>query len=206
MAKVWIETYGCSASVADSEMIAGLLKNSGHEVVNNVNSSDVNMIVTCSVKDATANRMVYRIKLLSKTGKPLVVAGCLAKAEPSTVQKLNPVASMLGPDTIDRAVEVVNSALNGTTVVALQRSIKPKVNLPRARLNPTVSIVEIASGCLSECSFCQTKLAKGKVQSYRMGDIVRQVKSDLREGCKEVWLTSTDNRSEERRVGKECRL
>lgn len=72
MAKVWIETYGCSASVADSEMIAGLLKNSGHEVVNNVNSSDVNMIVTCSVKDATANRMVYRIKLLSRTGKPLV--------------------------------------------------------------------------------------------------------------------------------------
>ncbi|MGH9909749.1 MAG: tRNA (N(6)-L-threonylcarbamoyladenosine(37)-C(2))-methylthiotransferase [Nitrososphaerales archaeon] len=193
MAKVWIETYGCSASVADSEMIAGLLKNSGHEVVNNVNSSDVNMIVTCSVKDATANRMVYRIKLLSRTGKPLVVAGCLAKAEPSTVQKLNPVASMLGPDTIDRAVEVVNSALNGTTLVALQRSTKPKINLPRARLNPTVSIVEIASGCLSECSFCQTKMAKGKVQSYRMGDIVRQVKSDLREGCKEVWLTSTDN-------------
>jgi MiaB/RimO family radical SAM methylthiotransferase len=36
-------------------------------------------------------------------------------------------------------------------------------------------------------------LAKGKVQSYRIGDIVRQVRSDVRDGCREVWLTSTDN-------------
>ncbi|MFQ5941099.1 MAG: tRNA (N(6)-L-threonylcarbamoyladenosine(37)-C(2))-methylthiotransferase [Nitrososphaerales archaeon] len=193
MAKVWIESYGCSASISDSEMIRGLLKKSGHELVTNMNKSDVNMIVTCSVKDATANRMIYRIKHLSRTGKPLVVAGCLAKAEPHTVRKYSPRGGMLGPDAIDRAVDVVNSTLNGGNQIVLQRSSIPKVNLPRIRLNPTISIVEIASGCLSDCSFCQTKLAKGKVQSYRIGDIVRQVTSDVRVGCKEVWLTSTDN-------------
>ena len=193
MAKVWIETFGCSASVADSEMIAGLLKNSGYELVTNMNHADVNMIITCSVKDATANRMIYRIKSLSKTGKPLVVAGCLAKAEPHTVKKYGPTASMLGPDAVERAVEVVDSALNGSKLVALQKSTNPKVNLPRIRVNPTISIVEIASGCLSECSFCQTKLVKGKVQSYRIGDIIRQVRNDLRDYCREVWLTSTDN-------------
>jgi len=193
MAKVWIEAYGCSASMADSEMIAGLLKSSGHELVTDVNNADVNMLVTCSVKDATANRMIYRIKRLTKTGKPLVVAGCLSKTEPHTVQKYDPTASMLGPDAIDKAVEVVNTAFNGGTLIALQRSANPKVNLPRVRLNPAVSIVEIASGCLSDCSFCQTKLAKGRVQSYRIGDIVRQVRSDIRDGCREVWLTSTDN-------------
>jgi len=62
MAKVWIESYGCSASMADSEMIAGLLKSSGHQLASDVNGADVNLIVTCAVKDATANRMVYRIK------------------------------------------------------------------------------------------------------------------------------------------------
>ena len=193
MAKVRIETFGCSANVADSEMIAGLLKNGGYELVNNVNEADVNMMVTCSVKDATANRMIYRIKRLSNRGKPLVVAGCLAKTEPDTVRKCNPTAGMLGPDAIDRVVEVVDATLNGNPLVALTRSSTPKVNLPRIRLNSTICIAEIGSGCLSDCSFCQTKLAKGRVKSYRIGDIVRQVRNDLRDGCREVWLTSTDN-------------
>jgi MiaB/RimO family radical SAM methylthiotransferase len=56
-----------------------------------------------------------------------------------------------------------------------------------------VSIVEIASGCMSECTFCQTKMAKGWLRSYRIGDIMRQIKSDLEAGCREVWLASTDN-------------
>ena len=53
--------------------------------------------------------------------------------------------------------------------------------------------MEIASGCMSECTFCQTKLSKGDLVSYRLGDIVRQVKTEIKDGCKEVWLTSTDN-------------
>ncbi len=193
MAKVMIESYGCSASMADSEMIAGLLKSSGHELVSDVNGSDVNLVVTCAVKDVTANRMVYRIKDLTMSGKPLVVAGCLAKAEPDRIEKLSPRASMLGPHAIDKAVEVVNTALNGGRSVVLTDSTTPKVNLPRLRFNPAVSIVEIASGCMSECTFCETKIAKGRLRSYRIGDIVRQVKEDVRQGCREIWLTSTDN-------------
>jgi len=77
--------------------------------------------------------------------------------------------------------------------VALEDSVPTKVNLPRIRLNPVVSIIEISSGCLSECSFCQTKLAKGTLKSYRIGEIVRQVEDDLAANCKEIWLTSTDN-------------
>ena len=46
---------------------------------------------------------------------------------------------------------------------------------------------------MSECTFCQTKLSKGDLSSYRLGDIVRQVQTEIKEGCKEVWLTSTDN-------------
>jgi MiaB-like tRNA modifying enzyme len=46
---------------------------------------------------------------------------------------------------------------------------------------------------MSECTFCQTKLSKGDLKSYRLGDIVRQVETEISEGCKEIWLTSTDN-------------
>lgn len=191
MAKIFIEAYGCSASFADSEMIAGLISNGGHTLVDRSSESDLNIVVTCSVKDATANRMIHRIKLLNS--KPLVVAGCLPKAEQRTVEKFAKDASMLGPNSLGQTLQVIDSTLRGRKFTALDDTDTSKIGLPKVRLNPTVGIVEIASGCLSECTFCQTKLAKGDLRSYRVGDIVRQVKAEVDDGCKEVWLTSTDN-------------
>jgi threonylcarbamoyladenosine tRNA methylthiotransferase CDKAL1 len=191
--KVWIEAYGCSASMADSEMIRGLLKSAGYEIATKQSESALNLIVTCSVKDTTEHRMVSRIKAITKSGKPLVVAGCLPKADRSKVESLNSSASLLGPNCIDKAPEAVRLALAGSRLVALKDSPLDKVNIPRVRLNSVVSIVEIATGCMSRCTFCQTKIAKGWLRSYRIGDIVRQIKSDIESGCKEVWLSSTDN-------------
>ena len=191
MARIHVEAYGCSASSADSEMISGLIVNGGHTVAESAAESDLSVIVTCSVKDATANRMIHRIKSLSSG--PLVVAGCLPKAEPKTVERFAPGASMMGPGSIGRTLQVVESALGGVRTVALEDTDLSKVGLPRVRLNPAVGIIEIASGCMSECTFCQTKLAKGGLTSYRVGDIVRQAEADVADGCKEIWLSSTDN-------------
>ena len=191
--KVWVEAYGCSASMADSEMISGLLKGAGYEIASKQCDGALNLIVTCSVKDTTEHRMASRIKAMGKSGKPLIVAGCLPKADRAKVEELNSSASLLGPHSIEKAAEVVGSALAGSRLVALEDSASDKVNIPKVRLNPTVSIIEIASGCMSECTFCQTKIAKGWLRSYRIGDIMRQIKADVEAGCKEVWLTSTDN-------------
>ena len=191
MAKIWVEAYGCSASFSDSEMISGLIVNGGHTLAENSQDSDLNLIVTCSVKDATANKMIHRIK--ESSSKPLVVAGCLPKAEQKTVEKFAKNASLLGPNSIGKTLQVIKSTLDGKKMIELQDSDLTKVGLPKIRLNPAIGIVEIASGCMSECTFCQTKLAKGDLQSYRVGDIVRQVNAELSDGCNEVWLTSTDN-------------
>jgi len=191
MAKIFVEAYGCSASFADSEMISGLILNGGHTLVDNSSKSDLNIVVTCSVKDATANKMIHRIKSLKS--KPLVVAGCFPKAEKSTVEKFSENASLLGPNSLGMTLQVINSTLNGKKQVALEDSDLSKIGLPKVRLNPVVGIVEIASGCMSECTFCQTKLSKGDLSSYRLGDIVRQVETEIKDGCKEIWLTSTDN-------------
>ena len=191
MAKIFVEAYGCSASFADSEMISGLIVNGGHTLAKDSSESDLNIVVTCSVKDSTANKMMHRI--MSLKSKPLVVAGCLPKAEKSTVEKITEKASLLGPNSLGKTLQVIDSTLRGIRYVALEDSDLSKVGLPKVRLNPVVGIVEIASGCMSECTFCQTKLAKGDLTSYRIGDIVRQVETEISEGCKEIWLTSTDN-------------
>lgn len=190
--KVWVEAFGCSANMADAEIIKGILCNNGYELTSIRKNSDVSVLVTCAVKDATEHRMISKIKRYSKE-KPLVVAGCLPKTSKKLIESYSPDSSLMGPQSLDRTLQVVDASLNGRKVVALEDSMSTKVNFPRLRLNPVISIIEISSGCLSECSFCQTKLAKGSLKSYRIGEIVRQMEDDLAANCKEIWLTSTDN-------------
>lgn len=191
--KVWVEAYGCSASVADSEIIKGVLLSGGYELASNSQASDLNLVVTCGVKDSTEHKMLSRIRKFTELKKPIIVAGCLPKADRPLVEKFCSHASLLGPRSLDMTLSVVNSSMQGKKMVALTDSQHQKLDLPTIRVNPIVGIVHISSGCLSSCSFCQTKLAKGTLSSYRIGDIVRQVRVDVLDGCKEIWLTSTDN-------------
>ena len=190
---VWIEAYGCSANIADSEIIAGTLNNHGYNIVNCIDDSDLNIMVTCSVKDSTEHKMLHRIKQLTVDNKPLLVAGCLTKTERKKIEKINPNVSLLGPNSLDKSVEAVDLTLSNNKMVFLDDSSAEKVNLPKLRINKSISIVEIASGCLSNCSFCQTKISKGTLKSYRPGSILSQIKNDVKDGCNEIWLTSTDN-------------
>ena len=62
MAKVFSEQYGCSASLSDNEIMLGLLEKAGFKITDDVNGSDLNLIVTCTVKLPTKQRMIHRIK------------------------------------------------------------------------------------------------------------------------------------------------
>ena len=143
------------------------------------------------MKDATEHRMISKIKRYSKE-KPLVVAGCLAKTSKKLIESYSPDSSLMGPQSLDRTLQVVDASLNGRKVVALEDSMSTKVNFPRLRLNPVISIIEISSGCLSECVL-SNEISKRIVKDYRIGEIVRQMEDDVAANCKEIWLTSTDN-------------
>ncbi|HEY6588048.1 MAG TPA: tRNA (N(6)-L-threonylcarbamoyladenosine(37)-C(2))-methylthiotransferase, partial [Nitrososphaeraceae archaeon] len=153
----------------------------------------LNIIVTCSVKDSTEHKMLHRIKQLTVDNKPLIVAGCLTKTERKKIESINPNVSLLGPNSLDKSVEAIDLTFSDNRAVFLDDSSAEKVNLPTLRINKSISIVEIASGCLSNCSFCQTKISKGNLKSYRPGSIISQIKHDVKDGCNEIWLTSTDN-------------
>ena len=193
MPSFWIEGYGCSANFADLEMMAGQLKQRGFRLAENPENASINLIVTCSVKNSTEHKMINRIKYLTNTNKPLIIAGCLPAADEGLVRSANSHASIIGPNSIDKVVEVAHATMGGQIVSVLENSQIEKINIPKLRISPIISIVEISTGCLSECTFCQTKLAKGDLRSYRIGEIVKQIRQDLIQGSKEIWLTSTDN-------------
>src|SRR4030042_4268149 len=98
MSKVFSEQYGCSASLSDNEMMLGSLEHAGFEIVNTPRESDLNLLVTCTVKVPTKQRMIHTLKDRSKLKKPLIVAGCLTKTEKKIIEKVNPKASLISPD------------------------------------------------------------------------------------------------------------
>jgi threonylcarbamoyladenosine tRNA methylthiotransferase CDKAL1 len=190
--RVFIEAHGCSASYADAEILGGFVTQGGYRLVESESEADLSILVTCSVKEVTEHRMMSRIRQLSRDRK-LIVAGCLPKAEPNKVLGIDPGLTMIGPGNLDKIIPAIESSLRGRQFVALEQSKFVKLGLPRTRKNSVIGIVEIASGCLSSCTFCQVKLVKGTVFSYPERDIVEEVRSLVSQGAKEIWLTSTDN-------------
>jgi len=192
MRKVYIESYGCSANHSDTEIMLGLLREKGFKIVNTPKISNINIINTCVVKTPTENRMIFRVKELSKLNKPLIVAGCMPKVERRVIERINPHVSLIGPNSVEKIVHVVEETLEGKKVVFLGDSKKPKLCLPRVRKNPVIHICQISSGCLSACSFCIVKNARGSLLSYPPELIIKEIKKSLKEGCKEIWITSQD--------------
>ncbi|MCS7113548.1 MAG: tRNA (N(6)-L-threonylcarbamoyladenosine(37)-C(2))-methylthiotransferase [Nitrososphaerota archaeon] len=192
MANVYFEVYGCSSNVAEAEIMQGILCRAGYRIVASSRDSDVNVIVTCIVKTPTEHRMIYRISKLTEEGKPLIVAGCMPMVERFIVERLNPKASLIGPSSISRIVDAVKIALDGGRAVFLERE-GYNICMPRVRRNPIIGIVEIAQGCLSACSFCQVRFARGRLVSYPPDMIVEEVRRALADGCREIWITSQDN-------------
>lgn len=193
--KIYILTFGCSASFSDSEIIAGLLKKSGFEIVNKEEESDLNILITCNVKLPTEKRMINEIKKFSKTKKPLIVAGCMPSTQRELIERINPNASLVGPNSIQKIVEAVEKTKKGEKVVFLENLKEPKVCLPRIQKNQVIHITQISTGCNYACSYCIVRFNKGSLFSFPFDLIVRDIEDGIKEGKKEIWITSQDNSS-----------
>ncbi|MFH1589309.1 MAG: tRNA (N(6)-L-threonylcarbamoyladenosine(37)-C(2))-methylthiotransferase [archaeon] len=188
MTKVYIKTYGCTHNHADSEFMAGQLKQADYELVNNKDDADLIIINTCTVKDPSEKKFFSELK---KIKQKVIVAGCIPQSD-----RKNPVLqnhSLIGVKQIHNIVQVVNETMKGNVVHLLQHTKDLPLNLPRVRRNPLVEIIPISSGCMGNCSFCKTKQARGGVLSFSEESIIKQIRVGLNEGAKEVWLTSEDS-------------
>jgi len=194
---VYIETYGCSANQNNSEIIAGLLTQSGYKITNNQDIADTIILNTCVVKNKTENKIKRRIQDLANTKKQTIVTGCMPETDSKQIQKLNPKALLLGTHQTKSVVKLLKDYSSGLSITNNQKYLsknnEEKILLPKIPINKLISITQILEGCLSNCTFCKTKLAKGNVFSYPKDKIIKSIESDLQSGAKEIWLTSQGN-------------
>ena len=180
--KAYVESHGCSLNKADGEQLKGFLREKGFAFAR-AEEADVLVLNTCAVKQVTEQRMLSRVRRLSalaeRTGKKLIVSGCLPKVSANRIAEAGPNAVQVGPSLGDFSEKL-----------GFARTESGPLNA-RLRENQFISILPINRGCASQCSFCATKLARGGVGSYDAEELVRQFRLAVAE-TPEVWLTSPD--------------
>lgn len=193
--KIFIETYGCSANINNSEIMSGLLMEKGFDVVDDIAECDVVIVNTCTVKGKTQNKVVRRLRDIVKDykNKKLIVCGCMPEAQKDLIEEIAPEASLVGPYHVKDIVEIVKDVAKNKKIILLGKRKEVKLCLPKIRKNKVINIIQICEGCSGNCTYCIVKFAKGELSSYPPEMIVNEVKSGLKEGCKEIWLTSQDN-------------
>jgi len=199
-ATIYIRSWGCSHNNSDSEYMAGLLRERGYKIIfESVKKyeADLWLLNSCTVKNPSEQTFVNEIENAKKHNILVVLAGCVPQA--SQKDKRWKPYTVIGVQQIDKVVEAVEETLKGNTVRYMRekKRLRQKLGganleLPKIRKNPLIEIIPISTGCLNECTYCKTKAARGTLGSYPIEMIVERVKSILKQGVVEIWITSED--------------
>ncbi|MCD6428104.1 MAG: tRNA (N(6)-L-threonylcarbamoyladenosine(37)-C(2))-methylthiotransferase [Desulfurococcales archaeon] len=190
--KVYIETYGCALNRADSALMKKLLVSAGHTIVDSIHEADAIIINTCTVRLDTEGRILRRLSEVRKLakGKKIIVADCMASAQPYTIKSVIPEASLISPQNITRIIDVLESP----TTIHLVTGERD-VSYLSSSVSDAIAAIPIAEGCIGDCSFCIVKIARRKLKSYKPKLIVNAVEEAIKQGAKEIELTAQDTAS-----------
>lgn len=191
--RVLVKNYGCSANLADGEVLAGCLAKAGYELAASASEADVAIYNTCAVKGPTENRIIETLRRVPPD-KKVIVAGCLPLINFERLRREVRFDGAVGPAAGERIVDVVRRVLGGEKVVALEAALdaKPELSLPRLKSNPVISVIPVSYGCLGACAYCCVVFARGRLRSYTIKDVTERVQRDLAADAKEFWVTSQD--------------
>lgn len=190
--RIFVRSFGCSANLSDSEVIAGCLSLNGHELVNSEETAELIIFNTCAVKGPTENRIIDAIKKTSN--KLIIIAGCLPLINLERISKQLRYDAVVGPAVGDKIVNITKRVANGEKIIDLQDAliVQPRLNLPHIKTNPLLSVISVSYGCLGSCAYCCVKHARGNLRSYKIAEIVERAKIDLINGVREFWITGQD--------------
>jgi len=183
--KFSIITLGCTLNKAEGEIMKNILIKKGYQYTENPDESEILIINTCTVKGPTESKT---IKLINKyKDKKLILAGCLVQHQPELFKGY----PLIGLDHIDEVDKVLEDYLNGKIDVLIDRKNINKLLLPSVDQYPIKTII-LQEGCLWNCLYCATKLARGNAKSYPPEYIYKEVRDAKLKGLKIIYFTGTD--------------
>ena len=194
--KLYIETYGCQMNVADSEVVASIMKMAGYEMTEDIADADAIFVNTCSVRDNAEQKIYSRLQYfhsLRKYKKDLIVGvlGCMAERVKEKLLDEHHVNLVAGPDSYMDLPNLIAAAEQGEKAINVElsttetyREVLP-LKLPGVHISGFVSIMR---GCNNFCTYCIVPYTRGRERSRDVYSILKEIRDMRDKGFREVTL------------------
>lgn len=195
MKKLYIETYGCQMNVADSEVVASVMKMAGYETVDSLDEADAVFLNTCSVRDNAEQKIYHRLEALHalRRKRPLIVGvlGCMAERVKNDLLEHHHCDLVAGPDAYLSLPDLIAQAEMGHKAINIELSLTETYRdvMPQRLHGTKVSgFVSIMRGCNNFCHYCIVPYTRGRERSRDVQSILAEVRDLQQHGCREVTL------------------
>mgnify|MGYP000343800228 FL=1 len=197
MKKLFIETYGCQMNVADSEVVASVMKMAGYDLCSSEDEADAIFLNTCSVRENAENKIYHRLEALNaerRKGRRFIIGvlGCMAERVKDELLEKHGVDLVAGPDAYLTLPDLTAQAETGHKAMNIELSTTETYRdvVPRriALAQPITGYVSIMRGCNNFCHYCIVPYTRGRERSRDVESILREVRDLEDRGYKEVTL------------------
>ena len=197
MKKLFIETYGCQMNVADSEVVASIMKMAGYDICDNEDEADAIFLNTCSIRENAENRVYNRLDILHamarKKASPTIIGvlGCMAERVKDDLIANHHANLVCGPDSYLNLPDMIAQCENGNNAVDIKLSLTETyrdVVPQRLGGNHVGGFVTIMRGCNNFCHYCIVPYTRGRERSRDVESILAEVRDLHDKGFKEVTL------------------
>ena len=169
-----IRTFGCQMNKHDSERVAGLLRAQSMSPVEEAESADVIVFMTCCVRENADERLrgqVASLKALKPArgqGPLIAVGGCIGQRDGERLlEQLPHVDVVFGTHNIAHLPALLEAASARRTpqIEILEESTEFASDLPAEREHPWHAWVPITVGCDNYCTYCVVPYVRGREKS-----------------------------------------
>lgn len=200
MKHLYIETYGCQMNVADSEVVASVMKMAGYEPTEDINEADAVFLNTCSVRDNAEQKIIHRLQQLCAMRKKrgdergtliIGVLGCMAERVKEGLLKEHGVDLVAGPDAYLSLPDLILQVEAGQKAIDVELSTTETyrgVVPSRIGGNRLSGYISIMRGCNNFCHYCIVPYTRGRERSRDVGSILAEARDLCDKGYKELTL------------------
>ena len=196
MKKLYIETYGCQMNVADSEVVAAVMRMADYETCDSLDEADAVFLNTCSVRDNAEQKIIHRLEALHalrKKGRRLIIGvlGCMAERVKEGLLHDHHCDLVAGPDAYLSLPDLVAQAELGHKAINIELSLTETYRdiVPERVCGSHLSgFVSIMRGCNNFCHYCIVPYTRGRERSRDLQSILAEVRDLESRGYKEVTL------------------
>lgn len=198
-----IYTLGCKVNQYESEAIAEELERNEIEILPPSSVCDGYIINTCTVtaeSDRKARQFIRRA-IAKNSSAYIIVTGCLAQTSPEEIAKIEGVDCVVGnTNKLEAAKKLIalfekqekNKELD-VSVSEIDSATFEKMAI--TKFDRTRAYVKIEDGCENKCSYCIIPFARGKVRSKAPHEVIAEVETLVKNGCREIVLTGIETAS-----------